>query len=132
MTQYDLLRRRCGLSQTEAAALHLVRLDTVKSWCSGRNAAKPEVLAELRRLHAQITRAAAEALAQIAQAPDDAEIDLGYASDDHEAQSLGWPCASAQAAMLGEVLAGLGGRPVRLVPREATAWAIFTAEFGAR
>lgn len=119
MTPYDLLRRRCGLSQPEAAALHGVRLDTVKSWCSGRNIANTGVLGELRGLHARIERAAAEALATIATAPAAAEIELGYAADDAGARALGWPCASAQAAMLGIIMARCD-RPVRLVPRGST------------
>lgn len=119
MTPYDLLRRRCGLSQPEAAEFHKVRLDTVKSWCSGRNRANDGVLAELRRLHAQIERVAAEALAAIAAAPAAEEIELGYAADDHEAQGLGWPCVGAQAASLGLVIARCD-RPVRLAPRGST------------
>jgi DNA-binding transcriptional regulator YiaG len=55
---YDLLRRRCGLSQQEAADFHKAALGTVKSWCSGRRNAPEGVLAELRTLYAQIERAA--------------------------------------------------------------------------
>ncbi len=106
MTPYDLLRRRCGLSQAEAAAFHGVRLDTIKSWCSGRNRPAAAVLAELRSLHARIERVAAEALAAIDGAPDAEQIELGFAADDHEAQALGWPCVGAQAASLGLVCLG--------------------------
>jgi transcriptional regulator with XRE-family HTH domain len=119
MTPYDLLRRRCGLSQAEAAAFHGVRLDTIKSWCSGRNRPAAAVLAELRSLHARIERVAAEALAAIDGAPDAEQIELGFAADDHEAQALGWPCVGAQAASLGLVLARCD-RPIRLVPRGST------------
>lgn len=119
MTPYDLLRRRCGLSQAEAAAFHGVRLDTVKKWCGGINRASPAVLAELRGLHDKIERVATEALAAIAAAPEAEEIELGFAADDHEAQALGWPCIGAQAASLGLVLARCD-RPLRLVPRGST------------
>lgn len=119
MTPYNILRLRCGLSQPEAADYHNVRLDTVKSWCSGRNRPSANILSELRALHVKIMRAAHEALTMLAAAPPDAEIELGYAADDHEARSLGWPCVGAQAAMLGEVLARLD-RPVQLVPRGST------------
>lgn len=119
MTPYDLLRRRCGLSQPEAADFHKVRLDTVKSWCAGRNRANDGVMAELRRLHEQIERVATEALAVIAAAPEAEEIELGYATDDHEARTLGWPCGGAQAASLGLVIARCD-RPIRLVPRGST------------
>ncbi|MCA3367750.1 MAG: hypothetical protein INF79_19260 [Roseomonas sp.] len=58
-------------------------------------------------------------MALAAKAPAGAEIEIGYAVDDAEAQSLGWPCAAAQHASLGMVVARLG-RPVRLVPRGTT------------
>jgi hypothetical protein len=77
------------------------------------------VIADLRALYAFQRRAAEEALALAAKVPDVAEIEIGYAVDDAEAQSIGWPCAAAQHASLGMVVARLG-RPVRLVPRGTT------------
>jgi hypothetical protein len=62
-TPFALLAERCGLSQREASEFLKVRLDTVKTWCSGRNTPKPAVLAELRSLYADI-QAAADNLAQ--------------------------------------------------------------------
>lgn len=50
-------------------------------------------------------------------APD--EIEIGYPADDHEAQSLGWPCVEAWAAMAARVLAASDTR-IRLVPRGST------------
>lgn len=123
-TAYALLLDRCGLSQREAAAFHGVRLDTVKSWSSGRNRAPAGAIEELRALYARIERAATEALAQIAALArshcEPAEIELGLASDDHEAQALGWPCVGAHAAVLG-LIAARAGLPVRIVPHGSTA-----------
>jgi hypothetical protein len=119
MTPYRLLLSRVGLSQADAAALHSVRLDTVKSWCTGRNPVPAGVITDLRALYAFQRRSADEAVALAAKAPAGAEIELGYAVDDTEAQSLGWPCAAAQHASLGMVVARLD-RPVRLVPRGST------------
>jgi hypothetical protein len=119
MTPYRLLLSRVGLSQADAAALHKVRLDTVKSWCAGRNPAPAGVLAELRGLYARQKQAADEALKAIAGFPEVDKVELGYAVDDAEAQALGWPCAAAQHASLGMVVARLD-RPVRLVPRGTT------------
>ncbi len=97
-----------------------VRLDTVKSWSLGRNPTPVGVIAELRLLYAGIERAAGEALAVLdVHAPGDAEIELGLAADDAEAQSLGWPCVNAHTAVLGLVIARCG-RPVRIVPRGST------------
>jgi len=104
-TVYDLLRRRCGLSQTEAAAFHRVRVDTIKSWCAGRNNAAPGALDELRTLYRHIERAAREAVAQIESGRISIPIELRVARDDAEAQSWGWPCIGAQTAVLGLLVA---------------------------
>lgn len=120
MTPFALLCGVCGLSHREAANLLSVRIDTVKSWSSGRNPTPDGALAELRALARRIDRAAAEALALIAeQRPPD--IELGYAVDDHEAQSLGWPCVGAQAAAFGRIVAGIpDGVRVTFAPRGST------------
>lgn len=119
ITPLALLLDRCGLSHREAASFCSVRVDTVKSWSSGRNPTPPGVIAELRKLYAHQLLSAQEALTMIAAAPPSAEIELGLSADDHEAQALGWPCVGAQAAMLGMVVAR-AGRPVRIVPRGST------------
>ncbi len=102
-TAYALILNRCGLSHTAAAAYLDVRPDTVSSWSSGRNAAPPGVWEQLRALYHQIDRAAAEAVQSIGWGPD--VIELGLASTDEEARSLGWPCVGAHAAVLGLVAA---------------------------
>lgn len=119
MTPIALLLDRCGLSRERGADYLGVRPDTIKSWRAGKNPTPPAVLDELRGLYARIERAADEAIAAIREAPEDAEIEAGIAADDPEAQSLGWPCVGAQAAMLGLVVARLD-RPVRIVPRGST------------
>ncbi|MGI8526748.1 MAG: hypothetical protein ACR2K5_11345 [Pseudolabrys sp.] len=120
-TTYALLLARCGLSQSEAAAFHDVRPDTVKSWSAGRNQAPPGVIAELRVLYAQIEKAADAAIAEISalmkeQKSD--EIEMGLARNDAEAQQLGMPCVGAHRAMIGMVAATV---PIKIavVPRGA-------------
>lgn len=119
MTPYRLLLSRVGLSQADAATLHQVRLDTVKSWCAGRRGAPPGALTELRALYARQKKASAEALEIIAERPKVGQIELGYAVDDAEAQTMGWPCASAQWASLGMIAAGTD-RQITLAPRGTT------------
>ena len=51
---------RLGLAQTEAAGLHGVRLDTVKSWSSGRNRVPQGAWDDLREYEAQIVDLAEE------------------------------------------------------------------------
>ena len=115
MTAFAMIAQRCGLSLREAADFLDVRLDTVKSWSSGRNPAAAGAIAELRALYAQIERAAGEGLAQIAKMkPETAE--LGLAKSDAEAKRLGFPCIGAHGAALG-IIAAKAGIPVSIVPR---------------
>lgn len=53
-TLYAACLSRLGLSQSEAADLHKVRLDTVKSWSSGRNPVPQGAWDELRGCEAEI------------------------------------------------------------------------------
>lgn len=125
-TLFSLLVQVCGLSHREAAELLKVRHDTVKSWSAGRNRTPDAVLEELVALAARIEKAATEALAQIEAAAVQhgvpAEIELGIASDDAEAQSIGWPCVGAQSACLALVVArGMKrGYRFRVTPRGST------------
>ncbi len=116
-TAFSLTLARCGLSHTAAAAYLDVRPDTVSSWASGRNAAPPGVWEQLRALYHQIDRTAAEALQSIRGGPD--VIELGLASTDEEARSLGWPCVGAHAALLGLVVVRCH-HPCVIVPRGST------------
>jgi hypothetical protein len=113
----------CGLSQREAAEFHGVRIDTVKSWCGGRNRAPDGAIDELRKLFEKIDRAADNLIDTVDEISDKIgvaeEIEVGYASDDAEAQSLGWPCVGAQLASIGLAAAYIEKR-LRLVPRGST------------
>lgn len=119
-TLFALLEQNCGLSHQEAANFLNTRVDTVKSWASGRRTAPADVLNELRNLSDTIDRAASEALALIREKAATGFVELGYAADDYEARQLGWPCVGAQQAMLGRVIAGLRGVEVVLSPRGST------------
>lgn len=98
-TPFALLVERCGLSQREAAEFLKVRLDTVKTWYAGRDAAKPSVLAELRSLYAAI-QVAADGLAkgndrllelQRERGVEPRGIVFGVAETDDVARSYGFP-----------------------------------------
>lgn len=95
-----------------------VGLSSVKQWDSNR-IAPDGVLTELRGLHAVIRRASEEAFQAMSSAPIGAEIEIGYPADDHEAQSLGFPCVGAWRAMCAASVARLPHRVV-LVPRGST------------
>ena len=125
-TVFTLLVQICGLSLGEAATFLGVRLDTVKSWSAGRNPTPGGALGELAALAERIEDAADAALDEIARlaaehgAPE--TIELGIAVDDHEAQSLGWPCVGAHRAVLARVVAAgtADGQRFAVVPRGST------------
>jgi DNA-binding transcriptional regulator YiaG len=110
-TPFAVLIERCGLSQREAAEFLKVRLDTVKSWCAGRNVAKPAVLAELRGLYINI-EAAAEQLAQDNQRLLEQQrerglqsaIVFGIAETDDVASVYGFPSKGPYMAAVGLAL----------------------------
>jgi hypothetical protein len=111
-TPFAVLAERCGLSQREAAEFLKVRLDTVKSWSAGRNAAKPAVLAELRALYGEI-QAAAEKLSQENErllkqqrergVPHRGLV-FGFAETDDVARAYGFPSQGPYMAAIGLAL----------------------------
>ena len=127
---YDLLRQRCGLSQQEAADFHQARLDTVKSWCSGRREAPEGEIDELRDLYAKIERMG-DALAksvkqQKARADKELILEVSVPRTDQEAQALGWPTLSTCLAAAGLALAQLPrGTPGELIEGAELTWTRF-------
>ena len=65
MTTFKSALSICGLSQSQAADLFDVKIDTVKSWCAGRNAPPPGVWDMLADLYRRIEDAADHASAKI-------------------------------------------------------------------
>jgi len=122
-TPFSLLVSLAGLSQREAGDFLGVRIDTVKSWSSGRNRCPDGALAELRALFVKQAQTAQETLAEIERleigygSPD--AIELGEPVDDDDARSIGWPCVGAWRGMAARVVAGTD-RPVEIVPRGST------------
>lgn len=75
-TLYSACLSRLGLTQSEAAALHEVRIDTVKSWCAGRNRVPPGAWIDLREHEAQIVELSEELREKWALAPAELHIHL--------------------------------------------------------
>ena len=94
MTPYALLQKLSGLSNSEAAEFHGVRMDTVKRWSNGRDTPPDGVLDELRSLIQTQDKAAAEALAQyremLAERGRPEAIDLTFPSTAEAAKARGW------------------------------------------
>lgn len=126
-TIFSMLAHVCGLSHREAADHLDVRLDTIKSWSSGRNPTPPGALSQLAALADRID-SAADHIVETAMAQTegmdrgDGLIQIGLATDDTEARDLGWPCVGAHRAALGLAAARLmaTGYVVEVVPRGST------------
>ncbi len=121
---FKLISQDCGLTMTEAASFLDVRPDTAKSWWMGRRICPDTVIDELLALSVRQDVAAQESAIVIQNAAEQRgapeDIELGIASDDHEAQSLGWPGAGAHAAVLRKTVKLLPpdlAVLVRIVPR---------------
>lgn len=127
MSLYASLQGLCGLSNREAAEFFNVSLSSIDKWRkSDRNPPPRGALDDLAALHAR-QRKAAQALLEIAKEQINAHgpngaVPLGFSSDDAEAQSLGWPCASAHKTALAMVAAAVIplGVEVIFVPRGST------------
>lgn len=111
-----------GLSQADAADFLGVRLDSVKSWSSGRRSIPEGVWSELHKLAASQERAAKQLAAAAKPAiKTGSEIELGLASTPEEAQSLGWPSPGAQLAVFRRAWEILGpAARIAIVPRGST------------
>ena len=100
MTLFSEILRGCGLSQREAADFLGVRLDTVKSWSAGRNPIPEGAMLSLHDLADRQEETALELVELWEEGGQPEEIEIGLSTDDHEAQSLGWPCAGAHLAAI--------------------------------
>lgn len=112
-TLYAACLSRLGLSLAEAAQLHEVRIDTVKSWSAGRNGVPPGAWEELRELESQIVDASEE-LREQWEAQGSPPIDL----DDSEAGHLPL-MAAADLVLTTNAEVRVGQSPATRVARRA-------------
>lgn len=118
MTPFALLIQLAGLSQREAATFLNLSPSSVDKMARGARSTPPGVIDELRRLIGKQEEVAERAL-DLFEDQGAGRIELGFPSDSHEAQSLGWPCVGAWAAMAARVVAATDAG-VALVPRGST------------
>lgn len=104
---YAACLSRLGLSQSGAASLHGVRLDTVKNWSSGRRPVPQDVWDDLRKVEAQIVDRSEE-IREVWEAKGSPAVEIG--ADEADDLSL--------MAAADFVLASTG--PVRVGETEAT------------
>jgi hypothetical protein len=124
---FKLAAQSCGLTMGEATAFLNVREGTARAWWLGNRTCPESVVEELIDLRVQQDGAAQETLNELVQLfaknkiPD--EIEIGIASDDHEAQSIGWPCIGAHAAVIRLLMEKLPkeiAKKIKIVPRGTT------------
>ena len=107
-TMFKLVCESCGLTTREVARFLDAKIDTVKSWSSGCNAAPENVIEKLTWLAVCIDVAAREELLRIEESragqglPE--KIEIRITADDAEAQTLGWPCAGTHRAIVRNVI----------------------------
>lgn len=128
MTPYSLLLSLTGLSHKSAAVLHGVRLDTVKSWASGRRNAPPDALDQLRDLHDKISTVADNLIeyVQDMDLPDDMPLEIAVCMTDAEARERGLPFAACHHQAIAQALTCILN-PVSLVPVTQSAAALARA-----
>lgn len=98
MTTFSAALALCGLTQTTAADYLGVRLDTLKSWSSGRNPVPQGVWQMLADLWARIENAADVASAEINL--DDMRVWANLAADDADGLPNGADNAAGAMALL--------------------------------
>lgn len=130
MTPFALLLQASGLSQREAAAFLGISPAMIDKMSRGTRATPAGVMEEMRALIARQAEEADEALDMIDRMGA-SQVEIGYPSDDHEAQALGWPCVGAWRAMAARIVAE-AGRPVILAPRGSTVGAAKAADVAGR
>ena len=124
-TPFTILVSLAGLSHREASEFLCVRLDTIRSWSSGRNRCPDGALDDLKKLILKQARTASEALDQISRLETShglpEAVELGEPLDDDDAQSIGWPCLGAWRGMAARVIAEAPkGIVIAIVPRGST------------
>jgi transcriptional regulator with XRE-family HTH domain len=123
MTPIAILLDLAGLSQREAAEFLKCSPSSIDKMARGVRSAPAGIIDELRTLIDRQEEAADYFIDQLDEliaehgAPE--TIELGFPADDHEAQTLGWPCVGAWSAMAARVIAQTD-LPCVLVPRAST------------
>jgi len=127
LSKFKLLLQSCGLSISEAAVFLNVREPSVKDWSSDRRTVPDGIIKLLLELSDKQKNVAQKALTEIEKIIDKSGIpenlELGLATDDHEAQTLGWPCVGAHGAVLRRIIEMLPSKvaaSVVIVPRGST------------
>jgi hypothetical protein len=116
----------CGLTHEECAAYLEVRLDSVKSWSSGRRSVPPGVGEKMIKLWREMEEEASKIVdgieAQLEELADQGSpemVEFGIPAAREEAKELGWPAVGCFLRIAALVAANIEV-PLELVERGST------------
>jgi hypothetical protein len=118
VTLYAACLSHLGLSQSNAAALHGVRIDTVKSWATGRNRVPTGAWDDLRAYAGEIVAGAEDLATRMPESVDRIEI--------NDSEAAGAPLMAAAMFVLSTpqgLPVALGKTEATIAAREARKWA---------
>lgn len=126
VTLFNSLRELCGLTHEECAAYLDVRLDSVKSWSSGRRSVPDGVETQLIKLWRLMENEASRIIDNIEAQLIELEafgmpesIEFGIPKSREEANELGWPSVGSFMRIAALVAANVEV-PLELVERGST------------
>ena len=124
---YQCIVASTGMNVADAAVFHEVSSDLIVEWVEGSEDPPDEAMDDISQLVCRMAESVAEVLDHVL---DKAEehggypdvLELGLASDNAEAQTLGWPNANAHRTVIGMTAAQMAalGIKVSVVPRGST------------
>lgn len=115
---FSTLRAATGLSLFETATYLNVSQKNVERWVDGVREPPEGVINEMSELVALQTKAVERQLSFM-KTNVVKQAEIGYPTDDYEAQEMGWPCVGAVKVVLGRIIAGSEAL-ITLSPRGAT------------
>ena len=128
---YRCVLTSTGMSVSEAATFHQTDEGIINKWIEGSEQPPADVMRSLSQLVCRMFESVEQVMDHVIEKaeavldgsdnyPD--EIELGVASDDVEAQTMGWPTASTHETVIGMTAAQVLaiGIDVSVVPRGST------------
>ncbi len=124
---YSCILASTGMNVADAAAFHEVSEDLIIEWIGGSEDPPDEAMDDISQLVCRMAESVAEVLDHVLDKagehggyPD--VLELGLASDNVEAQTLGWPNANSHRTVIGLTAAQMValGIKVSVVPRGST------------
>ena len=125
--RYRCLLASSGMDTFEASTFHGIEEDAIMMWVAGDEEPEEEAVEKLAELVCRMAVSVGEALDYLLDQMEENDgapsfLEIGLASDDAEAEQLGWPCVRVHEMVLGMMVAQATeiGVPVSIVPRGST------------